>query len=347
MKNFAESDEMSKVRFSVCIPAFNRSCVLSELLMSIIKQRYKNYEIVIVEDCSPEREEIRKVVEKYAELNPGFIKYVENETNIGYDANIRKLIEVSSGEYVVLFGNDDVMAESCLDVLNEIINRYGDVGLIVRSYASFDGNQDNIVQVYRYFKDEVYLPSGIDAIACAYRRSVVVSGLTINRKQALRYATKRYDGTLLYQVYLVMMILKEVGVVFTPAIIALYRNGGVPDFGNSVSEKNYFEPKKQTSKSSVYFVESLIRISFENSNSERLHKKILKDMANYSFPFFLIQSKLGFKDFVRYGYELALLGLGSYPLFWGYFVVVMLFGAERVEFIIKRIKERLGYTPKF
>ena len=86
--------------FSICIPAYNRSKELDELLNSIVKQDYKDYEIVIAEDDSPERKKISKVVKKYKNLYPNIIiKYSENEYNFGYDKNYRRLIDMSEGKY--------------------------------------------------------------------------------------------------------------------------------------------------------------------------------------------------------------------------------------------------------
>jgi len=48
---------------SVCIPAYNRAAVLPELLDSILAQDFDDYEIVICDDCSRERDQIRAVVD--------------------------------------------------------------------------------------------------------------------------------------------------------------------------------------------------------------------------------------------------------------------------------------------
>ena len=52
-------------KISVCIPAYSRGSVLSQLLDSILAQDYDNYEIVIGKDHSPKRDQIRHIVEQY------------------------------------------------------------------------------------------------------------------------------------------------------------------------------------------------------------------------------------------------------------------------------------------
>src|SRR5580700_784203 len=63
-----------------CIPAYNRAKFLGPLLDSIFVQDYKDFNIVICEDQSREREEIATIVQGYADRFPGVLHYYENET---------------------------------------------------------------------------------------------------------------------------------------------------------------------------------------------------------------------------------------------------------------------------
>jgi len=139
---------------SVCIPAYNRPEVLPALLDSILEQDFDDYEIVICEDKSPLRQDIAKVVSNYLNKFPGRIAYFENEKNLGYDANLRNLFEKATGQYCMFMGNDDLMCAGALSTVAGALGRHPDVGVILRSYASFDGTPDNIAQVFRYFDKE-------------------------------------------------------------------------------------------------------------------------------------------------------------------------------------------------
>src|SRR4051794_24699150 len=100
-------------KLSVCIPAYNRSEVLADLLETIVSQDYADYEVVIVEDHSPERDEIRAIVQRHADRYPQ-IHYFENKKNLGYDGNMREVILRASGDYCFFMGNDDLMAVGAL-----------------------------------------------------------------------------------------------------------------------------------------------------------------------------------------------------------------------------------------
>jgi len=332
---------------SVCIPAYNRASVLPELLDTIVTQNFDNFEIIICEDQSPQREEIAKVVSRYSKARPGLIRYFENTENLGYDKNLRNLIEKSQGEYCLFMGNDDLMCEGTLAKVAATLSRHSNIGVLLRSYAAFEGSSDNIVQTFRYFDQELFFPAGPQTISTIYRRSVVIPGMVIHRDAALQWATERFDGTLLYQLYLVANILADMNAVYLPDVIVLYRNGGVPDFGNSAAEQGKFQPKEQTPESSVHFMQGMLDIarSVEIERKIPVFKPILKDIANYSYPILAIQAQKSFPIFLKYGWSLARLGLGRYPLFYFWFVAIIVLGTERVDNLIGWIKKRLGYTP--
>src|SRR6266542_3876798 len=97
----SSGEGMSAARklFSVCIPAYNRARHLRTLLDSIFEQDFSDYEIVICEDKSREREPIASIVREYQSRYPDMLRYWENDTNLGYDANIRNLVEKASGKF--------------------------------------------------------------------------------------------------------------------------------------------------------------------------------------------------------------------------------------------------------
>ena len=340
---------ISKPLFSVCIPAYNRANFLGSLFDSILVQSFQDFEILICEDCSPEREKISEVVRCYSATYQTKIVYVENASNLGYDGNIRRLVELARGRYCVFMGNDDLMCEGALEAIAAAIQRQPDCGVVVRSYATFDENPEKFKQVFRYFPEEHVLPAGAQAVFTAYRRSVVIPGMVIKRDAALAVATDRFDGTLLYQLYLVGMILAKHSVVFVPQIIALRRDGTPPDFGNSATEQGKFVPHDQTPDSSIHFMKGMLTIAqhIEEVTQLKVFKAIRSDIGNYSYPILSIQGKRPLGVFMKYGLALAKLGLWRYPLFHLYFFTLLILGPDRSDAIIKLIKHRLGYTPRF
>ena len=317
------------------------------LLDSISSQDYTNYEIVICEDASPLRKQIRDIVSKYITTFPVDISYYENKSNLGYDGNIRNLISKAKGEYCFFMGNDDLMYKDALSSVASAVERNKNIGVLLRTYASFDGTPENINQIFKYFKKETFFPAGADTITTFYRRSVVISGLVIKREEALGYSTEKFDGTLLYQLYLVANILTKMNGVFSPKILALYRNGGVPDFGNSNKEKGLFVPNVQTPESSIHFIKGMLSIAkwTEEKRGIKIFNRIKTDIGNYCYPILSIQAKQPFRVFIKYVFQFAVLGFWKNKMFYIYFFSLMLLGVERSDRIIQYIKRRIGHTP--
>ena len=334
-------------RISVCVPAYNRPEVLPALLDSILGQDYDRYEIVVSEDASPARAEIRAIAQSYAERHPGIVRYHENEKNLGYDGNLRKLFDLARGDYCLFVGNDDLLASGALSTVGSALERHVNIGVLLRSYATFEGAPENVVQIFRYFDRELFFPAGPETIITMFRRSVVISGLVIHRKAAQRYATDRFDGSLLYQLYLVGNILADMNGVSLPDILALYRLGGVPDFGNSESEKGRFVPKQQTPESSLAFMRGMLDIArdIEQKRTVPVFKGIFRDIGNYSYPILAIQARQPLGVFLKYCFGLARMGFWKSGMFYVYVLALLTLGARGSDWIIGFIKKRLGRTP--
>lgn len=332
---------------SVCIPAYNRAQVLPALLDSVLTQDFENFEVVICEDGSSQREQIREIVEQYSSQYPEHIRYFENEKNLGYDGNLRNLVAKSTGKYCLFMGNDDLMCPGALNIVADAVNRHPDVGVVIRSYASFDGEPENINQIFKYFPEERFFPAGADTVCTAYRRCVVIPGMVIHRDAAQRYATTEFDGTLLYQLYLVANILLEMNAVFLPQIIVLYRNGGVPEHGNAEVERGKFVPADRTPESSLQFMRGMLDVAaaVEQTRGVVVYRRIVADIANYSYPILAVQAKRPVSVFINYWWQLAKMGFGRNLFFHVYFFALLVFGTKRSDALIAMIKRWIGHTP--
>ena len=143
-------------RITVCIPAYNRHEVLQDLLDSILSQEFNNYNVLICEDHSPSRQKIREIVQANQRQYPNLITYHENAKNLGYDGNLRNLVERADGEYCLFMGNDDIMCQGALSKVDAAIGRHPNIGVYLRSYAAFEGCTKNVVQTFRYFDKELF-----------------------------------------------------------------------------------------------------------------------------------------------------------------------------------------------
>jgi abequosyltransferase len=332
---------------SVCIPAYNRAAVLPALLDSILNQDFDDFDIVITEDSSPERQAIAAKVAEYQQRFGDKVKYHENPQTLGYDGNLRRLVELATGDYVLFMGNDDLLAAGALSAVAAAVRERQDVGVVLRSYSSFISRPEEPVQVFRYFGEDRVFPPGPDTVVTFFRRCVFISGMVFKRSSAAAHATQRFDGTLLYQQHLAGHILAQESGVYLNRILSYHRLGGVPDFGASAAEQGLFVPKQQTPESSVHFMRGMLAIatSLDVPGGAKVAHRILRDIGNYAYPILSIQAGRSFGTFLSYLWQLMKLGFWRVPLFHVYAIGLLVLGRQNCDRLIARIKKTLGRAP--
>jgi glycosyltransferase involved in cell wall biosynthesis len=335
-------------RFSVCIPAYNRARHLPSLLDSILAQEFTDFEIVICEDLSRERDQIRAVVQEYRNKTNISIRYNENEVNLGYDGNIRRLIDKSAGEYCFFMGNDDLMRPSALAHVDSLIQRNPGVGVVVKAYEWFMEDPNKIVQTIRYVKEEKSIEAGERAIVAAFRRAGVISGFIIHRDEAAATASANFDGSLYYQMYITGRVLVERDVVFTPEVLVCCRGDEPPEFGASKSEKGKYVPGKYTPEARVNMISGALNIAkdVEKCSGLSVFDAIAKDYANYFYPYIRDQLNLSLKEYLKLYLSFCRLGFWKYSLFHVYMLVCYLVGEKGFDNLTNIVRGMLGRTPR-
>ena len=97
--------------FSIIIPVYNSESFLSTTIDSILKQNFKNYEIILVDDCSTDN--TNKLCKSY-EKNFNNIKLIDKRINTGVGDSRNKGIKFSTGKYLIFVDSDDGLFNSSL-----------------------------------------------------------------------------------------------------------------------------------------------------------------------------------------------------------------------------------------
>jgi glycosyltransferase involved in cell wall biosynthesis len=116
------------MKFSFIMPVW-KGKYLREAIQSILNQTYHDFELVIVDDCSPEP--IQSIVESMSTKNI-HCRYYRNSENIGgHDliAQWNHCLEYAQGEYIILATDDDFYEPLFLSTFNQLTYKYPQVDL--------------------------------------------------------------------------------------------------------------------------------------------------------------------------------------------------------------------------
>lgn len=90
---------------SIITPLYNSEKYIRETIESVLNQTYKNWEMLIVDDCS--KDNGVKIVNEYV-LKDKRIKLFKNEKNEGVSFTRNRAIDLSQGKYIAFLDSDDL-----------------------------------------------------------------------------------------------------------------------------------------------------------------------------------------------------------------------------------------------
>lgn len=142
---------------SVVIPSFNRSELLVEMIDSLIAQTYTNWECLVIDDGSTDN--TFDLVKDYSEKDNRIKYYKRTDSYSPGGCGARNYgLDISNGEYIVWFDNDDVMLPGYLKDLTDAF-RVSD-NFVITSHLVADENlnskKEYIIGIqYNLYKDYV------------------------------------------------------------------------------------------------------------------------------------------------------------------------------------------------
>lgn len=145
---------MASPKYSIIIPVYNRPQELDDLLQSLTKQSFSNFEVLIVEDGSTITSE--KVFEKYSQqLHSQY--FFKHNSGPGPSRNFG--FEKANGEYFIVFDSDCQISPHYLESVEKSLqtNRFDAWGGPDRGHENFTPLQ----QAMAYTMSSVFTTGGI------------------------------------------------------------------------------------------------------------------------------------------------------------------------------------------
>lgn len=111
---------------SVLMTAYNRQEFIAEAIKSVLASDYKNFELIIVDDCSTDN--TYEIVEKYSTVDTRIKTYL-NKINLGDYPNRNKAASFGVGKYIMYCDSDDCFFTDtisyCVDEMENSEAKFG------------------------------------------------------------------------------------------------------------------------------------------------------------------------------------------------------------------------------
>jgi len=222
------------MKFSICVPQFNRIYYLKQSLDLLEGQSHSDFEVVISDDCSTDSTEeiINGIKKKYSYP----ILYHRFELNQGYDRNLRKSMELSTGDYCFILGNDDTLAHN--EVLSQleyflIENDLPDVGFC--NYCEFS----DASMITRRALSNGIIGKGPDVALKNYSSFSFVAGLIFKKSTFDRFNTDCFDKSIYAQIALALNMICNNAVLFSIDEPWVRKDITISNFGEAVKSNSY------------------------------------------------------------------------------------------------------------
>lgn len=184
---------MKEKLISVIMPTYNCAKFIGETIETVIAQTYKNWELIIVDDCS--KDNTNEIVDKYI-LKDNRIKYHRLDTNQGAAMARTKAMELANGNYMAFLDSDDLWKNDKLEKQIKFMEE-NNYNFTCTAYEQIDENGESLNKIIKPKEKADYNRILLD---CPVGNSTVIYNIDKLGKFKVPNIRKRNDDALWLQI---------------------------------------------------------------------------------------------------------------------------------------------------
>lgn len=159
---------------SIIVPVYKVEKTLHYCIESILQQTYKNFEVILIDDGSPDKS--GEICDKYAEKDER-IKVIHKE-NEGVSSARNTGFDNAKGEYIVCVDSDDYVNESYLQDFIDVLEQHPDVQMLWCGFSIVKDYNRGIIQNVKYDESGVIVESNRSEIMTLHQKWLDASPCT-------------------------------------------------------------------------------------------------------------------------------------------------------------------------
>lgn len=155
---------------SIVLPVYNGEKFLRESIESVLAQTYKNWELLILDDCSTDH--TSDIAIEYTQKDSR-IKYYRNESNLRLPRNLNRGFSLAKGDYLTWTSDDNRYRPNALEIMHSALKKNENVDFVFSSFRIMDA-EGNDVEMYIVSEKDIKKIIGFNVVgACfLYKREV-------------------------------------------------------------------------------------------------------------------------------------------------------------------------------
>lgn len=127
---------MNEELVSIIMPSYNTANYIMNSIQSVLNQTYKNWELIIVDDCSSD-----DTLKLLSNLNDARIKVLVNEKNSGAAISRNKALKAANGKWIAFLDSDDLWESNKLEKQINFMEQ-NDYHFSYTKYKEIDSNSE-------------------------------------------------------------------------------------------------------------------------------------------------------------------------------------------------------------
>lgn len=196
---------------SVITPTYNCAQFIGETIESVLSQTYKNWEMIIVDDCSTD--ETERIVREYCDTDQR-VKYFRLEENSGAAVARTRAMTIARGEFMAFLDSDDLWHSEKLEKQLAFMKKNMHA-LTCTAYEQINEKSNSLGKIVRVIEKTSYNRLLLD---CPVGNSTVMYSVAAMGKFKVPNIRKRNDDALWLQ-----MLKKEKYIWGMPDVLMSYR----------------------------------------------------------------------------------------------------------------------------
>lgn len=168
--------------FSIVIPTYNSEKTILKCIDSCINQTYKDFEILVVDDCSTDN--TVSLVKEYIEKNKlEKISIHTLDINSGAATARNKAISLANYDFIALLDSDDYFHPMKLEIINQQLHLYSNIDLIAHNhYVENEIDNSNI-----FLGSSEIKPKKVDCKRLLLKNFAVTPSVVFKKSISLRF----------------------------------------------------------------------------------------------------------------------------------------------------------------